>query len=200
MCCSLDRLCETLYAYRENPDDPSAQLDAHRLAKRLLHGTAHDDPQTHARQVANDQAAAADAHARSAAPNWKMATVGRSRSLQLLRGTRKPREPGGVSGSGACAVLAYSAPPEPEAPALMDAYPRFGFAMASSTEHAPSLSGCPFCRYSSEIRTGCANERPSGSEEGVVSNHDPYSDRQQRLRPIGLGAGAPSVFPRNEGC
>jgi hypothetical protein len=28
MCCSLDRLFETLYAYRENPDDPSAQLDA----------------------------------------------------------------------------------------------------------------------------------------------------------------------------
>ena len=33
-------------------------------------------------------------------------------------------------------------------------------------------------RYSSEIRTGCANERPSGSVEGVVSHHDPYSDRQ----------------------
>jgi reverse transcriptase-like protein len=55
---------------------------------------------------------------------------------------------------------------------------RAGFAMASSTEHAPSLSGCPLCRYSSAIRTGCANERSSGSEEGVVSNHDPYSDRQ----------------------
>src|SRR5438045_2782898 len=31
-------------------------------------------------------------------------------------------------------------------------------------------------RHSSEIRTGCANQRPSGSEEGVVSNHGPYSD------------------------
>jgi hypothetical protein len=32
----------------------------------------------------------------------------------------------------------------------------------------------------SAIRTGCAKERSSGSEEGVVSNHDPYSDRQRR--------------------
>ena len=30
---------------------------------------------------------------------------------------------------------------------------------------------------SSEIRTGCANERSSGSVEGVLSNHDPYSDQ-----------------------
>jgi hypothetical protein len=35
-------------------------------------------------------------------------------------------------------------------------------------------------RYLSERRTGCAKERPSGSEEGAVSNHDPYSDRQSR--------------------
>jgi hypothetical protein len=33
-------------------------------------------------------------------------------------------------------------------------------------------------RHPSAIRTGCANERSSGSEEGVVSDHDPYSDRQ----------------------
>jgi len=39
-------------------------------------------------------------------------------------------------------------------------------------------------RYSSAIRTGCAKERSSGSEEGVVSNHDPYSDRQS---PEGMG-------------
>ena len=30
-------------------------------------------------------------------------------------------------------------------------------------QSAPSLSRCPLRRYSSEIRTGCANERPSGS-------------------------------------
>ena len=33
-------------------------------------------------------------------------------------------------------------------------------------------------RYSSEIRTGCANERPSGSVRGATSNGCPYRDRQ----------------------
>ena len=67
---------------------------------------------------------------------------------------------------------------EPETPDLVDAYSCLGSALASSTEHASSLSGCPLCRHPSEIRTGCANERSSGSEEGVVSNHDPLSDQQ----------------------
>jgi len=31
-------------------------------------------------------------------------------------------------------------------------------------------------RYSSEIRTGCANERPSGSVRGAISNDRPYRD------------------------
>jgi hypothetical protein len=31
-------------------------------------------------------------------------------------------------------------------------------------------------RYSSEIRTGCANKRPSGSVRGAVSNDRPYRD------------------------
>src|ERR1039458_5674078 len=31
-------------------------------------------------------------------------------------------------------------------------------------------------RYSSEIRTGCANERPSGSVRGAISNGCPYRD------------------------
>jgi acyl-CoA synthetase (AMP-forming)/AMP-acid ligase II len=53
-------------------------------------------------------------------------------------------------------------------------------AEASATEHASSLSGCTLRRHSSAIRTGCANERSSGSEEGVVSNHDPYSDHHLR--------------------
>jgi hypothetical protein len=48
MCCSLDRLFETLYAYRENPDDPSAQLDARCLAKRL-------QPEARWRKTWNDQ-------------------------------------------------------------------------------------------------------------------------------------------------
>ena len=107
-----------------------------------------------------------------------MAAVGRPRPLQLLRGTWKPRQSGGVPGQGACAMVAYSSPPEPATPTVVDTYPDLGFTLASSTEHASSLPGCALCRHSSAIRTGCANERPSGSEEGVVSNHDPYSDRQ----------------------
>ena len=59
---------------------------------------------------------------------------------------------------------------------LLDAYARLGRPMVSSTASAPSLSRGSLCRQSSAIRTGCANERPSGSEEGVASNHDPYSD------------------------
>jgi len=33
-------------------------------------------------------------------------------------------------------------------------------------------------RYSSEIRTGCANERPSGSARGAISDGRPYRDHQ----------------------
>ena len=35
-----------------------------------------------------------------------------------------------------------------------------------------------FGRYSSEIRTGCANERPSGSVRGAPGNWCPYRDRK----------------------
>ena len=38
--------------------------------------------------------------------------------------------------------------------------------VAASNDRAPSLSCSPLRRQSSEIRTGCANERPSGSGEG----------------------------------
>src|SRR6201998_320759 len=106
-----------------------------------------------------------------------MVTVARPRPLQLLRGTGKPREFGGVPGPGAGALVAYSPPPEPETPDLVDAHSCLGSALASATAHASSLSRCTLCRHSSEIRTGCANERSSGSEEGVGSNHDPYSGR-----------------------
>ena len=37
-------------------------------------------------------------------------------------------------------------------------------------------TSCPLGRYSSEIRTGCANERPSGSVRGAISNGCPYRD------------------------
>src|SRR5260370_17295471 len=36
-------------------------------------------------------------------------------------------------------------------------------------------------RYSSEIRTGCANERPSGSVRGAPGNWCPYRDQQLRF-------------------
>jgi signal transduction histidine kinase len=36
-------------------------------------------------------------------------------------------------------------------------------------------------RYSSEIRTGCANERPSGSVRGAPGNWCPYRDQQACL-------------------
>ena len=57
-----------------------------------------------------------------------------------------------------------------------DAYARLGRPMVSSTASAPSLPRGSLCRQSSAIRTGCANDLPFGSEEGVASNHDPYSD------------------------
>ena len=37
-------------------------------------------------------------------------------------------------------LVAYSSPPEPETPDLLDAHPRVGSAMDSSTASAPSLS------------------------------------------------------------
>src|SRR5260370_39811890 len=41
-------------------------------------------------------------------------------------------------------------------------------------------------RYSSEIRTGCANERPSGSVRGAPGNWCPYRDRllSNRAAPV----------------
>jgi hypothetical protein len=36
-------------------------------------------------------------------------------------------------------------------------------------------------RYSSEIRTGCANQRPSGSVRGALSNECPYRDLKTSL-------------------
>jgi hypothetical protein len=48
--------------------------------------------------------------------------------------------------------------------------------VASSTGRAPSLPRSPLRRYSSKIRTGCANKRPSGSVRGAISNDRPYRD------------------------
>ena len=76
------------------------------------------------------------------------------------------------------ALVAYPSPPEPEAPDQLDTRPCPGYAMASSTACAPSLSGCSLRRHSSEIRTGCANQRPSESVRGATRNGCPYRDRQ----------------------
>jgi len=65
------------------------------------------------------------------------------------------------------AVVARPSPPQPETSDLLDAYARLGRPMVSSTASAPSLPRGPLCRQSSAIRTGCANEPPSGSVRGV---------------------------------
>ena len=72
---------------------------------------------------------------------------------------------------------------KPETPYLVDAYPRIGSALASSTEYASSISRRSLRRYTSAIGTGCAKKRSSGSVEGVVSSPDPYSDRQLKASP-----------------
>src|SRR6266849_10796089 len=48
--------------------------------------------------------------------------------------------------------------------------------MAPSTARTPSLSRGSLRRQSSTIRTGCANERPSGSARGVPREWYPYRD------------------------
>ena len=119
---------------------------------------------------------------------------GSSRSCRATSTTtryQEPHESGRVSESGARALVAYSSPPEPEAPDQLDAYPCIGYAMAPSTACAPSLSGCSLRRHSSEIRTGCANQRPSGSARGAVSDDCPYRDRQLSVD----GSGNPSPKP-----
>src|SRR6266851_6480155 len=60
--------------------------------------------------------------------------------------------------------------------------------MAPSTARPPSLSRGSLRRQSSTIRTGCANERPSGSARGVPRKRYPYRDRFDRwsLSVIGM--------------
>ena len=74
--------------------------------------------------------------------------------------------------------MAYYSPPEPETPNQLDPDARPGEALAPPTGCAPPFPRCSFCRYSSEIRTGCANKRPSGSVRGAPGNWCPYRDRQ----------------------
>jgi len=50
-------------------------------------------------RTATDQAGAPQAHARSRAPNWRMAQIGRAGLLQLLCGARKPQKASRCSGT-----------------------------------------------------------------------------------------------------
>jgi hypothetical protein len=56
----------------------------------------------------------------------------------------------------------------------------------SGIARVPRVGGCAdklyACRHSSEIRTGCANERPSGSVRGAPGNWCPYRDQQLPIR------------------
>src|SRR6266849_2065677 len=54
--------------------------------------------------------------------------------------------------------------------------------MAPSTARTPSLSRGSLRRQSSTIRTGCANERPSGSARGVPREWYPYRDPTENGR------------------
>src|SRR6266852_4242342 len=128
-----------------------------------------------------------------------MAQIGRAGLLQLLRGTREPRELGRVPGPIAGAVVANSSSPKPATPPTVDPDACAGSTMATSTARAPSLSCSSLRRQSSEIRTGCANERPSGSGEGVASNHDPYSDQVKWVETVAfwVGAGLLRIYIRN---
>jgi hypothetical protein len=71
--------------------------------------------------------------------------------------------------------VAHPVPSQSEAPAL-DAHAQTGRALASATARAPSLPGGSLRRYASAIRTGCANERSSGSVRGVLGDRHPYRD------------------------
>src|ERR1700751_1739691 len=105
-----------------------------------------------------------------------MAPIGRAGLLQLLCGTRKPRKSRGVPTAVAGTVVAQDASPEPEASLLVEPHARVRGSLASATASAPSLPRRSLRRQASPIRTGCANERPSGSVRGVSREWYPYRD------------------------
>ena len=94
--------------------------------------------------------------------------------FQLLRGTREPRELGRVPGPIAGAVVANSSSPEPATPPTVDPDACAESTMATFTAGAPSLPCSSLRRQSSEIRTGCANER------GEMEQHDADAEDNQR--------------------
>jgi hypothetical protein len=111
-----------------------------------------------------------------------MAQVDCAGTLQLLCGTGEHRQSQRIPGSANRAVVANSSPPQPNTPDLLDTYSRSGCPMAPSSANTPSLSRGSLCRQSSAIRTGCANQRPSGSARGVPREWYPYRDLKTRQR------------------
>ena len=88
----------------------------------------------------------------------------------------KHRQHETIPASTVGALVAHSVPSKPATRALgEDAWA--ARPVASRTPRAPSLSRGSLRRQSSEIRTGCANERPSGSVRGVPRKRYPYRDR-----------------------
>jgi hypothetical protein len=104
-----------------------------------------------------------------------MAQIGRARLLPLLCSTRQLRQPRQVPGSSVGVLVAQPLPSEPTVPPVVS-YAYAGLPLATAATRAAPLSRRSLRRSPSAIRTGCANERPSRSEEGVASNRDPYSD------------------------
>ena len=100
-------------------------------------------------------------------------TAAKSRCACNWGGWGQPRR---IPASSARALVAPTPPSQPETPDLLEAYACSGSTLASSTASAPSLSCYALRRHSPEIRTGCANERSSGSVRGAVSNDRPYRD------------------------
>jgi len=82
------------------------------------------------------------------------------------------------SGTGCSCTGGIQYAAEPKAPDSLDTYAGTGSTVASQTKGAPSLPGGTLRRHTSEIRTGCANKRPSGSVRGVPG---PYSIHRTML-------------------
>ena len=108
-----------------------------------------------------------------------MAQVGRTRLLQLPRGTGEHRQVESISGAGDPPLATGTTLSQPEAPAPSGPNVHSRGTLASRTSRAPSLSRATLRRQSSEIRAVCANERSYGSVRGVPGNWYPYRDRRR---------------------
>lgn len=64
----------------------------------------------------------------------------------------------------------------PERPRPLGSYAAPHQTLAACAYGLSSLSPCAAWASSPKARAGCGSSAVSGSVEGVVSNHDPYSD------------------------